>query len=550
MRKRDHSILLTSVIFGILIVLVGILQAGQYLFFGIPSLDTQEVFAQQPSDRPLPLLSDDTLRVELVSDTGLKEPTGFTFLDSRGTMIVLEHHSGNAYLVENGKITGTIFHSPVGQGQEQGLLSVASVNEAELINVPAQQADVNKVYVFMYMTEADSEGRVTGNNVYRFIWDPVEKVLQDKTLIIGLPGDPGPSHNSGKVIVDHRGYLFAVIGDVNRVGSIMQNIVEAATPDNTSVILRLNLDGSFAQDNPFVSYGRETLDRYYAYGVRNSFGLAIDPLTGTLWDTENGANTNDEINIVRPGFNSGWLKIMGPIKETSYSTDDLFVLKGSYYSDPLFVWRIPIGVTDLEFFNSNVLGDKYAQNIFIGDFNGGSLYFFKPNSLRNGLVLDGHSELQDKVADSYNETDILKLGGFEAPISDLETGPDGYLYVLAMDGRIYRIVPKPSCDVLSADPNNVNPSADAGADRTEVPGSRVDLDATDSWDPNPDGKIVSYSWTQKSGPTVEIEGSDTDFATFSVPEVNNTEQLTFELLVTDNNCAQDADEIVITVNPA
>jgi hypothetical protein len=325
--------------------------------------------------------------------------------------------------------------------------------------------------------------------------------------------------------------------------------VQASTPDDTSVIIRLNLDGTFARDNPFTSYGRETLNRYYAYGVRNSFGLSVDPLTGNLWDTENGENTNDEINIVHPGFNSGWSKIMGPIGETQRSTNDLFNLQGSYYSDPLFVWRVPIGVTDIEFFNSDVLGEKYAYNIFIGDFNGGSLYFFRPNNERNGLALNEHSELQDKIADSHDEANLLRLGGFDAGISDLETGPDGYLYVLAMDGRIYRVVPKPSCDVLMADPNNVNPSADAGEDRTEAPGNRVELDATDSWDPNPNGRIVQYSWIQKSGPVVEIERSDTDFASFIVPDVQETQQLTIELLITDDNCAQDSDEIVITINP-
>jgi glucose/arabinose dehydrogenase len=58
--------------------------------------------------------------------------------------------------------------------------------------------------------------------------------------------------------------------------------------------------------------GNETpLNKYYAYGIRNSFGIAFDPLTGKLWDTENGLMDNDEINLVEPGFNSGWRKVMG-----------------------------------------------------------------------------------------------------------------------------------------------------------------------------------------------------------------------------------------------
>ena len=55
------------------------------------------------------------------------------------------------------------------------------------------------------------------------------------------------------------------------------------------------------------------MHKYYAYGVRNSFGITFDPLTGNLWQTENGADSYDEINLVKPGFNSGWIKVMGPL---------------------------------------------------------------------------------------------------------------------------------------------------------------------------------------------------------------------------------------------
>ena len=510
------------------------------------SIDVDQAAYGQSSE--VPPLTDDSLRVELVSATGLAAPTGMTFLDSRGTIMILEKNSGNAFLLENGKVSSSpFFHSPVANGQEQGLLSVTSVNEAELMNVPAQNADTNKDYVFMYLTEADGQGHPIGNNVYRFVWDPQQKVLRDKQLILKLPADPGPSHNGGKLIVDRHGYLFTVIGDINRVSSILQNTKEAATPDDTSVIIRTNLDGTAAADNPFAGYGREVLSKYYAYGIRNSFGLSIDPLTGILWDTENGPDFDDEINIVHPGFNSGWSKIMGPVKGSDHTTADLFLLQGARYYDPLFNWRTPIGVTDIEFLNSQALGEKYAYNIFIGDFNGGSLYFFKLNDQRDGLVLDEHEELKDKMADDFSESDLIKLGDFDDGISDLETGPDGYLYVLAMNGDVYRIIPKPSCDILLADPNNQSPIADAGPDSSQESGTTIELDGTDSWDPN--GRIVSYSWAQKSGPAIEIEDSNSEYTTFMVPDVGETEEITIELLVTDDNCAQDSDDIVITIGP-
>ena len=111
--------------------------------------------------------------------------------------------------------------------------------------------------------------------------------------------------------------------------------------------------------------------------------MAFDTVTGLLWDTENGENSYDEINLVKPGFNSGWDKVMGPISRNNDTSTKsrLFALPGSYYSDPKFSWRIPIGVTAIEFFNSSSFGIKYKNNIFIGDINLGNIYYFKVSNV-------------------------------------------------------------------------------------------------------------------------------------------------------------------------
>jgi glucose/arabinose dehydrogenase len=189
------------------------------------------------------------------------------------------------------------------------------------------------------------------------------------------------------------------------------------------------------------------LDYYYAYGIRNSFGISFDPITGNLWDTENGEGKFDETNLVKPGFNSGWYKIMGPAsRNKNFSENDLVMLNNSYYSDPKFSWFKPIGVTDLEFYNSTTLGAKFSNNIFIGDINAGDLYFFKIDDNRSGVRIDpltlGHTDLSDSVADLQDDlSPVLFARGFSGRITDVETGPDGYLYILTYsDGRMYRIV--------------------------------------------------------------------------------------------------------------
>jgi aldose sugar dehydrogenase len=171
--------------------------------------------------------------------------------------------------------------------------------------------------------------------------------------------------------------------------------------------------------------------------------MDFDPLTGNLWDTENGPASYDEINLVRPGFNSGWQTIMGPILISGDTEDDLVNFPGSHYADPLFSWAEPVAPTDIEFFNSSNLGERYTNNIFVGDIVRGNLYFFEVNENRDGISLDTTQQqagLSDLVVDSEDELSAITFGSGFGGITDIETGPDGNLYVLSFDdGIIYEI---------------------------------------------------------------------------------------------------------------
>jgi glucose/arabinose dehydrogenase len=173
--------------------------------------------------------------------------------------------------------------------------------------------------------------------------------------------------------------------------------------------------------------------------------MDFEPVTGKLWISENGDDVYDEINIAEPGFNSGWHKIMGPIERTNMTVEnDLIIFDGAKYQDPIFSWYTPVGVTDIEFLNSTKLGEKYRGNLFVGDINYGNLYFFEVNRDRTGIKFQD-SRLFDLVADPVKKGDDSELSslilgeGFRR-ITDIETGPDGLLYILTYeDGKIYRI---------------------------------------------------------------------------------------------------------------
>jgi aldose sugar dehydrogenase len=439
------------------------------------------------NNTPSNILDEEDLEIELVTE-GLQSPTSMTFLGNRGDMLILEKHGEVIHFINENKTKKSILNfSAVDDRNERGLLGVAVIdatpvpstaalttasNSGEMVSTTGnrvsnlgtlvstsatetiQSSSLPTTFVFFYLTEAseEDETQALGNRIYRFEWDHTNKSLSNGMLLLDLPVLPGQNHNGGKLIADSKnGHIYAVIGDLNRKGTL-QNFKNGSMPDDTSAIIRINPDGSPAQGNPFLNVSRTddryaNLSKYYAYGIRNSFGLAIDPLTGILWDTENGPDGFDEINVVRPGFNSGWAMVMGPIEMSKVTAEnDLVNFQGSSsYADPVFSWGRAVGATDIEFYDSDVLDDDFTNNIFVADANNGDLYFFEVNEDRSGLQFENPGVDNDLVASNENERAAVTFGtGFPNSITDIETGPDGYLYVLTYHptlGSLFRIVP-------------------------------------------------------------------------------------------------------------
>lgn len=441
-----------------------------------------------------------TIKVDVLVD-GLSFPTSMAFVGNN-SILVLEKDSGNVRLVSNGTLQKDPIYTVknISNEKEQGLLGIAvltnqiskkenSNNDFSLNLSTSAITDLNrssssdrqttndfyyKVYLFFtekipgpntsYDGLEDNSNNMTRNRVYEYDWSGNDDDhLSNPKLLLDMPGLPGPYHNGGKIHVDNHGNLYTVIGDLVTINNTLQNYPggknkSIAIPNNSSVIIRVNplVKSLIPEDNPFYSsYSNnsilESAKYYYSYGIRNSFGMDTDPITGKLWNTENGENYYDEINLVSPGFNSGWYKIVGPInRNNDTSISDLISLNGSYYSDPEFSWRLPVGLTDIEFLESSMLGKDLENNIFVGDINNGYLYFFKINSSRSGIdiynsILTNEKEsekgLEDLVADNKDELEkIIFARGFDGRITDIETGMDGNLYILSyFDGKIYKI---------------------------------------------------------------------------------------------------------------
>jgi glucose/arabinose dehydrogenase len=388
----------------------------------------------------------------ITSGGGLSSPTGFAFIASND-ILALEKNAGTVRRIQGGVLqAGAVLDLHVNFASERGLLGIALHPDF-----------ATNHYVYLYWSEASIgadtavESQVIANRVTRYTWNGT--ALVGAVQVLRLPVLPGPNHDAGYLLFGPDGKLYVQTGDLNRNGKL-QNFPSGPLPDSTSVIFRLNADGSVPPDNPFVSLGAP-MSAFYAYGIRNSFGMVFDPVSGILWQSENGPSSYDELNAVGPGWNSGWEQIMGPDSRDPQGVGDLWSASpAAFYSDPEFSWSATVCVTGVAFPSTAALGASYSDALFVGECNSGRIFRFRLNPARDALVFTNPG-LLDLVGDSDAEMAELMWGSGFGTITCMKTGPDGALYVLSYSG-LYRIVnpilsndgaPPPPAAVLTSAPN-------------------------------------------------------------------------------------------------
>ena len=464
---------------------------------------------------PLQVL-DPNLQVTTVLNSGITQPIGIVFL-GQNDFLVLEKASGRVKRVINGIVQAApVLDLSVNSNSERGLLSL--VLHPEFPATP---------WVYVRWTEsstgADSAVNTAvpllGNRVDRFIWNG-STLTFDRNIIalralqtdnIEVPGHPGTNnaapagnHNGGVMRFGPDGKLYIFMGDQGRRGWL-QNLPNGPfesepfvddtfggpAPDDahlSGVILRLNDDGSAPVDNPFYTVGAATggqvganLQKIFSYGHRNGFGMAFDPYSGFLWETENGDDSFSELNRVEAGMNGGWIQMAGPqhrcfdfkdlevnefggaLQQVRFpptrlanspgtARNGLFMLPGATYSDPELSWKYESGPAGTTFVTGSALGAENDGTLWIGSSrafsqvggSGGSL--FRINLSRNRMKVDvSDPRLAEGVADNLakfdpTESESLIIGTGFGTTPSIEQGPDGNLYVVSItDGAIYKI---------------------------------------------------------------------------------------------------------------
>ena len=468
--------------------------------------------------------------------SGLTTPSTMAFIGPND-FLVLEKNTGQVKRVVNGAVQSIVLDLSVNFASERGLLGIAlhpqfPMNPGVYLfwSCQAPPPPASSPFIPTQARCADTPetgpdsgqllgAPLLGNRIDRFRWTGSALVFDRNVIMLrSFQNDGGPepagqgdsaqparaNHDGGVLAFGPDGKLYLAAGDTGRRGQL-QNLPNGPTPpsaddqfggpapDNahlSGMILRLNDDGTTPTDNPFFAVGGSmggeagaNIQRLFAYGLRNTFGIAFDPVSGSLWDQQNTDDAFDELNRVERGMNGGWIQIMGPVSRIaqfkqieqtlppsggvpgaelqqirwgpsniadtpSEALSRLFTLPGSTYSDPEFSWKFAVPPAGIGFLSGSALGPQYRNDLFVGAATpatlGGHLFRFNLTGNRRQIGVDD-PRLDDRVADNLAKNDItesesLLFGTNFGVGTDVETGPNGNLFVVSLsNGAVYEI---------------------------------------------------------------------------------------------------------------
>jgi glucose/arabinose dehydrogenase len=323
--------------------------------------------------------------------TGLASPVAFTFGPGRVIWYV-EKSSGEIHTYDLDTEHDRRFFDVAGvSGEgERGLLGIALhpdyPSEPFVYVFATRSVNGNLKNQILRITDRDGDGT-------------------NRRVIFSSPASSSPYHNGGRILFGPDGLLYAIVGD----GHDASNAQDLSRNDRGK-ILRLRPDGSVPATNP-----RDSL--LFAYGLRNSFGLAFDPQTDRLWETENGPACNDELNRIRADANYGW----GPSATCDGASPGNTNRDGPTPVRPAWFTEPTIGITGIGFCEGCGLGAASDGRAFFGAVNDGEIRRVTLNDRRTGVRR------------------VATVHAHPSGVLSVEVGPGGALYFSDFSG-IYRLV--------------------------------------------------------------------------------------------------------------
>ncbi|MBP2846416.1 PQQ-dependent sugar dehydrogenase [Dickeya oryzae] len=355
----------------------------RFRFFTLPVLAASWLFSAG-------LLAAPTVTV---LQDNLDHPWSLAFLpDDQG--LLLTERSGQLRLWQAGKGLS----API-----NGVPAVFAHSQGGLLDVVLSPNFRQDRRVYLSYAEAGSQGLAGTTVGFGVLSDDMQRLNHFTVIFRQLPKRSTGAHFGGRMVFDKQGHLFIALGE-NQQRMLAQDLGSLQ-----GKLVRLTPDGGVPIDNPFVNHSGARPE-IWAYGLRNPQGLALNPWSGDVWESEHGPRGGDEINIPQPGENDGWPLATYGIDYSGQKIPEFQGAEVAGTTQPVYYWKVSPAISGMAFYNSSRF-PAWRHSLFIGALAGTSLI---------RLSLEG-----DRIVSQ--ERLLTELG---ERIRDVRVGPDGYLYVL------------------------------------------------------------------------------------------------------------------------
>ena len=364
-----------------------------------PNTDYKPAFAGQT--RITGVKTTTPFQVKILSE-GLKRPWGITSLTD-GRFLITEKEGNMRIASQDGTLSEAI----------TGFPEVNAASQGGLLGLTVDPDFTNNRMVYWTFSEREPDGNLTAVAKGKLADD--EKSIQNvKVIYRATPASNSALHYDGRILFDKTGNIIFSTGERSNLETRPQ-----AQYLNSSLgkIIRITTDGKAAPGNPFINKG-DARPEIYSYGHRNVQGLAFNPVTGDLWESEFGPRGGDEINLIRPGKNYGWPIITYAIEYDGKTIGDGIQQKEGM-EQPVYYWDPVISPSGITFCSSDAI-PEWKNNLFVCSLSATHI---------DRLVIENNKVVGEErlLADESQR------------FRDITEGKDGALYAVTDHGRLYRI---------------------------------------------------------------------------------------------------------------
>ncbi len=381
-QRLSIKIYLYTVITGLLVLLI------------LCSLQVQAASARIISQ------SNPNFKLELLAqDLGV--PWGMAFLNDRE--LIFTERQGNIRILDLESLEITTL---------RGAVEVDAEGQGGMLDVATGPDYTRQDWLYFTYSKSTVSGAVTTLARARRMGNQLSDWQE---LLVTDSATSGYRHFGSRIAFDQQGHVFFGVGDRGERDSAQDLSSHAGT------IMRLRLDGSIPDNNPFLSRDN-ALPEIWSYGHRNPQGLLYDNNTGNLWSIEHGPRGGDEINLVVKGANYGWPVI-------SY---------GKEYWGPVSIGE-----------GTEKPGMEQPVKVYIPSIAPGSLLLYSATAFPQwqGNLFSGALKLRhlNRVSISMDNKAIAEerlLGDLNERIRALAQSPEGWIYFSTDSGKIIRMRPR------------------------------------------------------------------------------------------------------------